>query len=147
MSAVAGTWSLINSFAYSALLVERLAEADRAFTAVRASADRTNDPVPIAMLAISHGYALTRMGRLDEALAAVRMARSLLDLVPFNDSWSSVGLGLYPAVPGLTWMTAPRGASAREATAVARGELQRAAVRVGRGGPPGAARGRRRPGL
>ena len=121
VSAVAGTWSLINSFAYSALLVERLAEADRAFTAVRASADRTNDPVPISMLATSHAYALTRMGRLDEALAAVRMARSLLDLVPFNDSWSSVGLAYIQLYRGdlddsAAWC------ERAEATAVARGE-------------------------
>ncbi len=49
---------------------QRLADADRAFAEVRATADRANDPLAMAMLAISHGYTLTRMGRLDEALAA-----------------------------------------------------------------------------
>jgi DNA-binding CsgD family transcriptional regulator len=90
--ALAAGWSLINSFAHSALLVERLAEADRAFTTVRAAADQANDPLAIGMLAIGHGYALTRMGRLDEALASVRLGRSLVDLVPLMDSWSAVGL-------------------------------------------------------
>ncbi len=85
-------WSLINAFAYSALLVERLTDADRAFTEVRATADRANDPLAMAMLAISHGYTLTRMGRLDEALTAVRFGRSLVELVPMTDSWSSVGI-------------------------------------------------------
>ena len=46
----------------------------------------------MAMLAVSHGYLLTRMGRLDDALAAVRLGRSLVELVPMTDAWSSVGI-------------------------------------------------------
>jgi tetratricopeptide (TPR) repeat protein len=86
-----GGWALINSFAYCALLVERLAEADRAFRAVRAIADRANLPQAISMLAIGHSYALGRMGRLDEALAAIELGRSLVELVPLMDSWAMAG--------------------------------------------------------
>jgi len=87
----AGGWDLINSFAYCAILAERLPEADRAFAAARAAADQANAPQPIAILAIGHAYALTRMGRLDEALAAARLCGSLTDIVPFVFSWAAAG--------------------------------------------------------
>jgi DNA-binding CsgD family transcriptional regulator len=120
-SALADNWSLINAFGYSALLVERMADADRAFTAARAAADRAGNPMAISMLAIGHGYALTRMGRLDDALAAVRLGRSLVDLVPVMDSWSCVGLAYIQLYRGdlddsASWCRLA------EATATARGE-------------------------
>ena len=121
MASLVGGWPLINAFAYSALLVERLADADRAFTAVRAAADRVGDPLAIAMLAVGHGYALTRMGRLDEALAALRLGRSLVDLVPLMDSWAGVGLAYIQLYRGDLDDSA-RWCQRAQATATARGE-------------------------
>jgi DNA-binding CsgD family transcriptional regulator len=89
-----GGWGPINSFGYAAILVERLAEADQAFAAVRALLDDANAPEAIAGLACGHAYALTRMGRLDEALARVSVAISLLEIVPVLDSFVSVGMAL-----------------------------------------------------
>ena len=40
----AADWGLINGFAFATMLVERLAESDRAFTVLRAAADRAGDP-------------------------------------------------------------------------------------------------------
>ena len=82
-----GGWGMVSSFAHCAVLVERLAEADRAFAAARASADRSKLPDAIAMCAVGHSYALSRMGRLDEALEAARLGQSLVELVPLID-WS-----------------------------------------------------------
>ena len=110
-----------SAFAYSALLIERLADADRAFAAVRAAADRAGAPPAISMLAVGHGYALTRMGRLDEALAAVRLGRSLVDLVPFMDSWASVFTGYIQLYRG-DLEDSTRWCERAQATATARGE-------------------------
>jgi len=110
-----------SAYAYSALLIERLADADRAFAVVRAAADRAGVPPAIAMLAVGHGYALTRMGRLDEALAAVRLGRSLVELVPFMDSWASVFTGYIQLYRGDLDDSA-RWCELAQATATARGE-------------------------
>ena len=64
------------------VLLERLTEAERAYAALRASADQASAPEDVAALAVGHGRALARMGRLDEALAAVSTALSLADLAP-----------------------------------------------------------------
>jgi DNA-binding CsgD family transcriptional regulator len=119
--ALAAGWSLMDAFAHCALLVERLADADRAFTAARAAADQLGEPQAIAMLAVSHGSALTRMGRLDEALASIRVGRSLVELVPFMDSWTSVGTAYIQLYRGdlddsAAWC------QRAQATATARGE-------------------------
>lgn len=110
-----------SAFAYSVLLIERLADADRAFAAVRAAADRASAPPAISMLAVGHGYALTRMGRLDEALAAVRLGRSLVELVPFMDSWASVFIGYIQLYRG-DLDDSTRWCELAQATATARGE-------------------------
>src|SRR5262249_24458064 len=57
-----GVWGRSSSFAYSACLVDRFADADRAFTAARASAEKAGVPEAIAGLAVGHSYTLTRMG-------------------------------------------------------------------------------------
>ena len=86
-----GAWGSINSFAFSCAVVERLAESERAFATLRASVDRASTPAAIAMLANGHGYVLTRMGRLGEALEAINAALSLTDLAPVIESFAAVG--------------------------------------------------------
>lgn len=93
-----GGWGPVNSFAYCARLVERFDEADRAFRIVRAVSDTRAAPVAITTLAIGHGYTLCRMGRLEEAGAAIGMAQNLAELVPQLESYAAVGqayLSLY----------------------------------------------------
>jgi ATP/maltotriose-dependent transcriptional regulator MalT len=118
---LAKSWGLINSFAYSAVLTEHLADADRAFTAVRQAAEQASDPLATAMLAVGHGYALTRMGRLAEALAAVRLGRSLIELVPVTDSWASVGIAYIQLYRG-DLQDSARWCAAAQDVATARGE-------------------------
>ena len=77
-----GAWGSVHSFAFTMILVERLTEAELAFAALRASANQAGVPEEIAAMAFGHGLALARMGRLDEALAAVNTALSLADLAP-----------------------------------------------------------------
>ena len=84
-------WGSVNSFAFTAILVERLDEAERTFATLLASADRASVPEALAMLANGHGYTLTRMGRLDEALEAINAALSLADLAPLIGSFAGVG--------------------------------------------------------
>ena len=84
-------WGIGDGIAFTMVLVERLAEADGSFAALRASADRLGDPEVAAMLANGHGYTLTRMGRLDDALAAVSVSLSLADLAPVMQSFAGVG--------------------------------------------------------
>jgi DNA-binding CsgD family transcriptional regulator len=86
-----GAWGTVNSFAFAVGLVERLAESERAFATLRASADRASLPEAIGILADGHGYVLTRMGRLDEALEAINVALSLTDLAPVIGSFAGVG--------------------------------------------------------
>ncbi len=90
-AAADGGWGPVNSFAYCACLVERLAEAERAFAAARTSAEQAGAPEAIATLAVGHAYTLTRMGRLDEALAAIDVAAALVDLVPLMEAYAAVG--------------------------------------------------------
>lgn len=84
-------WGLVNGFAFAMVLVERLAESERAFAALRASANQAGNPEVTAMLADGHGYVLTRMGRLDAALEAISTALSLADLAPVVESFAGVG--------------------------------------------------------
>ncbi len=121
-SGPAGGWGLMNAFAYSALLVERLAEADRAFAMVREAADRANAPEAISMLAVGHGYALTRMGRLDQALAAVQLGYSMVEVVPLMASWAGVGIAYIQLYRGRLDESAAW-CERVEANATARGEL------------------------
>jgi len=61
------------------------------------------------------------MGRLDEALAAVQQGRSVVDLVPFMESWSSMGLAYIQLYRGDLDDSA-RWCELAQATATARGE-------------------------
>jgi DNA-binding CsgD family transcriptional regulator len=87
------TWGSVSSFAFGCAVTERLDEADRAFTVMRQSAERASAPEPMAILANGHGYALVRMGRLAEALAAIEFAVSLFELAPVVESFAAVGSG------------------------------------------------------
>jgi DNA-binding CsgD family transcriptional regulator len=111
----------IDSFAYSACLVERLAESDRAFAVARASADQAGDPAAIAALAVGHAYTLTRMGRLVEALEAVHVATSLTDLVPMMETFAGVAAAMVEQHLGRL-DDSDRWCRRAEVTATARGE-------------------------
>ena len=114
-------WGTVNSFAFTASMVERLAESERAFAILRASADRASLPEAVAILASGHGYVLTRMGRLDEALEAINVALSLVDLAPVVESFASVGSAYIQLYMGRLEDSA-RWCERVEATATARGE-------------------------
>ncbi len=114
-------WGSVNSFAFACALVERLAESERAFATLRASADLARVPEAIAMLATGHSYVLTRMGRLDEALEAINVALSLADLAPVIESFASVGSAYVLLYMGRLEDSA-RWCERVEATATARGE-------------------------
>ena len=116
-----GGWGPVNSFAYCACLVERLDEADRAFTDALASAEEAGAPQAIALLANGHGYALTRMGRLEDALAAINVTLSLTDLAPLMESFAGVGSAYIQLYMGRLEDSA-RWCERVEATATARGE-------------------------
>ena len=73
------------------------------------------------MLANGHGYALTRMGRLEEALAAINVALSLADLAPVVQSFAGVGSAYIQLYMGRLDDSA-RWCERVEATATARGE-------------------------
>jgi DNA-binding CsgD family transcriptional regulator len=116
----AGAWGG-NSFAFVMALVERLTESERAFATLRASADQACLPAAAAMLADGHGYALTRMGRLDEALEAINAALSLADLAPVIESFAGVGRAYIQLYRGQL-DDSTRWCQRVEATATARGE-------------------------
>ena len=116
-----GAWGSVNSFAFTMALVERLAESERAFAVLRVSADRASVPEASAMLANGHGYALTRMGRLEEALAAINVALSLADLAPVVESFAGVGSAYIQLYMGRLDDSA-RWCERVQATATARGE-------------------------
>ena len=117
-----GGWGPTNSFAYCACLLERFADADRAFTAARASAEKAGAPEAIATLAVGHGYTLARMGRLDEALAAIDVALALLDLVPLMEAYAAVGRAYIQLYRGQL-DDSSRWCQRAEAIAAERGEL------------------------
>ena len=87
-----GRWGPANSIGYCACFMERLAEAERVFALARAAAEGAGVPDAIAGLAAGHSYALFRMGRLEESLAAIKVAVSLMELVPMMDAFASVGI-------------------------------------------------------
>ncbi|HEY4464708.1 MAG TPA: helix-turn-helix transcriptional regulator, partial [Streptosporangiaceae bacterium] len=116
-----GALGWMNSFAFSACLVERLPESDRAFAEARGAADAAGQPAAIAVLAVGHAYTLTRMGRLVEALEAVDVATSVSDLVPLMEAFAGAARGYVHLYMGqldesATWCRRA------EAAATARGE-------------------------
>jgi DNA-binding CsgD family transcriptional regulator len=121
-TAAGGGWGPTNNFAYCACLIERFTEADRAFAAARASAEKAGAPEALATLAVGHGYTLTRMGRLDEALAAIDVALALLDLVPMMEAYAAVGRAYIQLYRGQLDDSA-RWCQRVEAIAAERGEL------------------------
>jgi DNA-binding CsgD family transcriptional regulator len=58
---------------------------------LRPFAERTGAPDPVAALANVHAYALTRMGRLGQALEILDPLRSLTDLLPVTEAVVAVG--------------------------------------------------------
>jgi DNA-binding CsgD family transcriptional regulator len=116
-----GEWGSAISFAFCTALVERLTESERAFRILRGLADQAGIPEAIAALANGHSYTLTRMGRLDEALAAIDIAVALLDLVPLMEAYAGVGRAYIQLYRGELDDSASWCARV-EATATARGE-------------------------
>ncbi len=115
-------WGTANCFAFCALGLERLPEADRVFARVRAAAEEVGAPWAITALAIGHSYTLMRMGRLEEALAAITVAGSLTELVPMLDAYANVGRAYICLYMGDLEESA-RWCEHVEAIATARGQL------------------------
>ena len=111
----------VYSFAHTMVLVERLTEAERAFAALRASAGEASAPDDIAALAVGHGRALMRIGRLDEALAAINAALSLADLAPLVEPVAAADRAYVQLYRG-ELDDCDRWCQRAEATATARGE-------------------------
>jgi DNA-binding NarL/FixJ family response regulator len=101
--------------------VERFADADRAFAAARASAEKAAAPEAIAALAVGHSYTLTRMGRFDDALEAINTAIALQDLVPLV-AYASVGRAYIQLYRG-ELADSDRWVQRAEVVATTRGEL------------------------
>ena len=114
-------WGSVNSFAFVAAITERLDESERAFATLRACADVASQPEAVAMLANGHGYVLTRMGRLDQALEAISAALALADLTPVIGPFAGVGRAYIQLYRGQLDDSA-RWCERVEATATARGE-------------------------
>ena len=71
---------------------------------------------------MGHSYTLTRMGRLDEALAAIDVALALLDLVPLMEAYAAVGRAYIQLYRG-QFDDSARWCQRVEAIATERGEL------------------------
>ncbi len=121
MADLGGAWSPAYSFAHAAALVERLTEAERVFSVALSVAERAGAPEAIAVVANGHAFALTRMGRLAEARAAVSRSLSFADLVPLIDSFAGVGYAYIQLYMGQLDSSA-RWCERVKATATARGE-------------------------
>jgi DNA-binding CsgD family transcriptional regulator len=103
------------------ILVERLTESERAFAALRASADQASAPEDIAAYALGHSRVLTRMGRLDQALEAVSTALSLADLAPMVEPFAAASRACIQLYRGDLDDSA-RWCQQAQATAAARGD-------------------------
>jgi DNA-binding CsgD family transcriptional regulator len=121
MADLGGAWSPAYSFAHAAALVERLAEAEQVFSTALSVAERAGAPEAIAIVANGHAFALTRMGRLAEARAAVSRSLSFADLVPLIESFAGVGYAYIQLYMGELDSSA-RWCERVKATATARGE-------------------------
>ena len=121
MADLGGAWSPAYSFAHAAALVERLTEAEQVFSTALAVAERAGAPEAIAVVANGHAFALTRMGRLPEALAAINRSLSFADLVPLIESFAGVGCAYIQLYMGELDSSA-RWCERVKATATARGE-------------------------
>ena len=117
-----GGWGTANSLASCALGVEQLTVAERAFSIVRAAAEDAGVPWAAAGLAVGHTYALFRMGRLEQALAAAQAAVSLTELVPLIDGYATAALAFVSLYLGRLEDSA-RLCQHAEAAAAGRGHL------------------------
>lgn len=117
-----GGWGPINSFAYCACLIERLDEADRAFTEVRAAQQQSNLPEGIVTLACGHAYTLCRKGQLRQAREVMSVALPLVEIVPLMESFAAVGMAYIELYTG-NLADSARWCDRVEAMAVPRGEM------------------------
>ena len=85
-------WNALNSFGNCAVHIEQLTAAENAFAAARTAADEADAPWAVAGLAVAHSFALFRMGRLEEALTAIKVAVLLAELVPWVEADASQGM-------------------------------------------------------
>ena len=86
-----GAFGSMQHLGAATLFTERFAASDRIFRLAREEADRVGAPEAIGFLASQHGYALTRMGRLPEALEMVELAGSLAEVLPLLSGVAVVG--------------------------------------------------------
>jgi DNA-binding CsgD family transcriptional regulator len=85
-------WGRLSLYGNACDITERFDEADRAFRTLGTAVERVGAPNAMAGLAVNHAYLMLRMGRLEEALALLRQAIGLVDLVPFIEPFAAVGL-------------------------------------------------------
>ena len=95
-----GGWGTAGSLASCALGLEQLPVAERAFSVVRAATEDAGVPWAAASLAVRHTYALYRMGRMEQALAAGSAAVSMTELVPLMDGNATAALALISLYAG-----------------------------------------------
>lgn len=95
-----GGWGTANSLASCALGMEQLAVAERAFSVARAAAEEAGVPWAAVGLAVRHAYALFRIGRLEQALAAAEAAVAQTELVPLMDGYANAALALISLYAG-----------------------------------------------
>jgi DNA-binding CsgD family transcriptional regulator len=88
----ATTWGALASFAVSAMLVERLAEADQACATALDAAEQSGASLTAGALglSVSHAALLVRLGRLDEALRITTRVLELSDVIPVLTATTSV---------------------------------------------------------
>lgn len=76
------------NYGFCMVLLERLTEADQAFSEILAMAEKAGAVEDLTLISNVHAWVLTRMGQLDAALGVVDRAISLADLVPVTEAYS-----------------------------------------------------------
>ncbi len=79
------------AFLFGCKIVERFDQAENAFAVSRSGAERVGSPLAIGLCLVTHADTLTRLGRLDEALALLDRAGQLADFSVLVGPWAAIG--------------------------------------------------------